>query len=69
MSARFDAGRAMGLVAALDGEISHLLHVNRDLMAALKAVAADCDDEHSQAWLTPDVRRAVAAAINFGGLS
>lgn len=50
-------------VDLLKCEIDHLRSVNADLLAALEAVAADIGDEHSEAWITPPVRRRAMAAI------
>jgi hypothetical protein len=44
-------------------ENAHLRSVNATLLAALEAVAADISDEHSEAWVTPRVKRRALAAI------
>jgi hypothetical protein len=50
-------------VDLLKCEIDHLRSLNADLLAALEAVAADIADEHSEAWVTPPVKRRALAAI------
>jgi hypothetical protein len=41
----------------------HLRSVNATLLAALEAVVEDISDEHSEAWVTPPVKRRALAAI------
>jgi hypothetical protein len=53
----------LGRVDLLKCEIDHLRSLNATLLAALEAVAADISDEHSEAWVTPLVKRRALAAI------
>lgn len=53
----------LGRIDLLKCEIDHLRSLNADLLSALEAVAADIADEHSEAWVTPPVKRRTLAAI------
>jgi hypothetical protein len=44
-------------------EIDHLRSLNATMLAALEAVVEDIADEHSEAWVTPQVKRRALAAI------
>jgi hypothetical protein len=46
--------------------VDHLETGIAQLLAALEAVASDIADEHSEAWISPPVRRQVLGAIERG---
>lgn len=54
----------LGRIDLLKCEIDHLRNLNATMLAALEAVAADLADEHSEAWVTPPVKRRTLAAIH-----
>jgi len=53
----------LGRIDLLKCENHHLRSVNATLLAALEAVVEDIGDEHSEAWVSPTVKRRALAAI------
>jgi hypothetical protein len=53
-------------VDELLARVGHLEAGIAQLLAALEAVASDIADEHSEAWISPPVRRQVLGAIERG---
>jgi hypothetical protein len=51
-------------VDLLAAENANLRDLVRQMLAACEAVLADISDEHSEAWVVPEVRHQVLAAMN-----